>query len=203
MIHACTKLLAQIKKTNWNCEGENSMLSQEFVFVVLQASLTGAGLVLAIYALITPIANRLFKSRAEALAKVTKEIKKTSEEIDTKDTKDTKKKIARLTTLTEELSSKISFPTYLSLGILLTFVGYIASTLMCIQWLVNPSAPITETIDHWLPAVFAASTIIFLLVGVTTITDTYRLLKKEFEKTKEEIEKAKSIADISVDRSSF
>jgi len=167
------------------------LLNQDFVFVVLQASLTGAGLILAIYALITPIANKLFKSRAEALIQVTKEIKKISEKIDTKDTKDTKNRIARLTTLTEELSSKISFPTYLSWGILATFVGYIASTLMCIEWLVISSAPICEHIDYWLSPVFAGSTIAFLIVGIITIRDTYLLMKKEFEEIKRKIEELK------------
>ena len=174
------------------------MLSQDFVLTLLQTSVTGAGLVLAVYALIIPIASRLFKLRAETLTELKEEITKISEKLDTKDTEDTQKRISRLTTISEELSEKISFPDYLSWGILLTFIGYIASTLMCIQWLVNPSAPITEHIDSWLPPIFVATTIIFLIVGIVSINDIYSVMKREFEETKKKIEEAKSKTDISV-----
>lgn len=181
------------------------MLSQDFVLSLLQASITGAGLVLAVYALIIPIASKLFKSRAETLTELKEEITRISKRIDTKDTKATRNSIARLAEISEEMSSKIPFPTYLSWGIFLTFLGYIASTLMCIQWLVNPNAPISEHIDRSLPTVFVLSTIIFLVVGTASIKDIYSVMKREFEETKKEIEEtkskveeAKSKADISV-----
>lgn len=171
------------------------MLSQILVLALLQASVTGAGLVLAVYALIIPIATKLFKSRAENLAGLREEIAKISEKLDTKDTKDTQKRISRLKTISEELSEKISFPSYLSWGILLTFVGYIASTLMSVQWLANPNATISEHIDQWLPTVFGVTTFVFLIVGIVSIKDIYSVMKKEFEETKKKIEEAKSKAE--------
>ena len=56
------------------------MLSQELVLALLQASVTGAGLVLAVYALIIPLSRRFFSFRAEEIHEEVEELKEKVEE---------------------------------------------------------------------------------------------------------------------------
>jgi uncharacterized coiled-coil protein SlyX len=160
------------------------LLNQEFVFTILQASLAGAGLVIAVYALVIPLLNKLFTERAETLTKLTKELREISKKMDITDSKAIEEKVEKLSRIGTEISGKISYPSYLSLGFSLTFIGYIISTLMCLQILVNPSAPISVPLDGFLVPLFGASTIGFGIVGGFSIKDTYSVLKKEFDETK-------------------
>jgi hypothetical protein len=94
--------------------GENYMLSQEFVLMALEASLTGAGLVLALYALIAPILSKLFSWRVETateleremretLPKLEKEMREISEKVDVSDAKVVQETIKRLETTRSDL----------------------------------------------------------------------------------------------------
>jgi len=160
------------------------MLNQEFVFALLQASLTGAGLVMAVYALVIPLLSRVFVERAETLTKLTRELGEISEKMDITDSKAIGKKAERLSEIGNEMSTKIFYPRYLSIGFSLIFTGYIISTLISLQILADPSASASVQLDGFLVPLVALSTIGFGLFGGLSIKDTYLVLKKEFDETK-------------------
>ena len=60
------------------------MLEQDFVLTLLQASITGAGLVLAIYALIVSISRRLIEHKTQILLDDFKEYREKEESLESK-----------------------------------------------------------------------------------------------------------------------
>ena len=154
------------------------MLSQEIVLALLQASITGAGLVLAVYALIIPISTKILESRAKTLFESLEEFKEESKKIGTKISDD---ELEYLKELADKIMERRSFPTYLSSGILLSFLGYTVSTLFSMWWLLEWNKP---TMDEWLPIIFGGSTLLFLAVGSLSIKDIYYVMKKEFDEIK-------------------
>jgi len=169
------------------------MLSQEFVSSLLQASITGAGLVLAVYALIIPLSRRLFSYRAEEIYENIQELKKrildTGAHVSTEE-------ISELETLLETIGKRKEFPTYLSWGAGITFFGYIASTFLSFFWMIDYNRP---TADNWLPSTFFISTFFFLLLGIISIKDISQTMKREFEELKKKVEETKSKADIAIE----
>jgi hypothetical protein len=155
------------------------LLSQDFVLSLIEASITGAGLVLAIYALILPLSRTLFEQRVLNLRRDMEEFKKMVDEakIEVKDAK-------KLKDLIDKISLQQSFPTYLGLGMGVTFLGYITSTLMSVGWMVEWEKP---TMDYWLIPTFALTTIVFLIVGLISIKDIHSIMKRNFERTKREL----------------
>jgi len=160
------------------------MLSQEFVLSLLQASITGAGLVLAIYTLIIPLSRSLFEHRVHTLLTYVEEFKKRAEETKT-DIKDTE----NLKNLIDKISETQKFPTYLGLGMAIAFFGYVVSALISVGWLIEWEKP---TMDAWLAPTFIVSTVIFLIVGLNSINDIHGVMKREFERIKQEVEDIKS-----------
>ena len=165
------------------------MLSQDFVLTLLQASITGAGLVLAVYALIIPLSRRIFGYRAEALYEELQELKERVRETDIHVSTD---ELSELKTLLESIEERQAFPTYLSWGAGTTFFFYVVSTFMGVWWVLEWQKPI---MDSWLPVVFGFSTFLFLLVGLVSINDIRKIMKSEFEDLKEKIEEASSKAE--------
>lgn len=95
----------------------------------------------------------------------------------------------------ETIGERQAFPTYLSWGAGLTFFGYVVSTFLSFFWLTDYNRP---TADNWLPFTFFVSTIFFLLLGIFSIKDISRTMKREFEDLKKKVEQeTKSKADIS------
>lgn len=162
------------------------MLLESHVLALLQASITGAGLVLAVYALIVPLSRKFFGYRAEAIHEELEELK---ERIRETDTRVSSKELRELKAMVESIVERQGFPTYLSWGAGLTFFGYAVSTLMSLFWIIDLNKP---TVDYWLPFTFFISTIFFLLLGLVSINDISQTMKKEFEHLKEKVEEAKS-----------
>lgn len=93
------------------------MISETVMSALLSASITGAGLVLAVYALITPISDKIFKERAKKLVFLFEEFNKKS-----KITPDTSAKDFKLLKeLRNEIRAVRNFPRYLGQGIVITF----------------------------------------------------------------------------------
>ena len=163
------------------------MLSQDFVLALLQASITGAGLVLAIYTLILPLSRRFLEERARMTLESLEKLKQKVGEIEIETPIDTKK----LEALVNEFQTRQTYPSYLSLGIAVTFFGYIASALMSVGWILSEDRASTFY-DQWLSFVFVGSTFLFLIIGLLSINDISQTMKKEFEKSKKEIAKPKA-----------
>jgi len=162
------------------------MLGQDFVLALLQSSITGAGLVLAIYTLILPLSRRFLEERARMTLESLEKLKQRVSEIEIETPIDTKK----LEALINEFQTRQSYPAYLSLGIAITFLGYLASALMSVGWILSEDKASTFY-DQWLPIVFIGTTFLFLGIGILSINDISQTMKKEFEKLKKETAKPK------------
>lgn len=147
------------------------MLSQEIALALLQASITGAGLVLAVYALIIPLSRRLFEKRADESLALTREFKKKATESKTEleDGENMKE-------LIDKITETQSVPDYLRIGMGGTFMGYITCALLSYAVAVNWQRPASDDLLSW---VFVLTTIVFLLVGLTAIKDIHKIMEKD------------------------
>jgi len=94
------------------------MLTETMVLVILQVSITGAGLIMAIYALITPVARSMFTERVELRKKKKEEFDKIKKKISSNSQNSDFK---RLETLASEIKKIKTFPKYLGFGVSLVF----------------------------------------------------------------------------------
>lgn len=163
------------------------MLSETSVLAFLGASITGAGLVLAVYTLFIPIAGRFFELRAKLMYESLSELKeKTSE----KGVSISEKEIKELEDLLEDIRTLKSIPSYLTLGMYLSFFGYIASTLLAVGWILD-FQNYRANYDQFLPFAFVCSTIVFFISGFWIIKELNETMKEEFEELKKKVEEAR------------
>lgn len=160
-------------------------MNETAVSALLTASITGAGLVLAIYALIIPITRRFFSYRAKDLHEQLQELKEKIHETDTCVSQDD---LAEMKTTLENIGERQSVPSYLGFGAGLTFFGYMVATLLSFLWLIEYNQ---STVASYLPFTFFISTIFFLLLGLFSIKDISGTMKREFEDLKQKVEDAK------------
>lgn len=153
------------------------MLSENLVSALLQASITGAGLVLAVYSLILPLTRRIFEERSARFLKYLGELKKSAKKLDIKSSKGEVENIERLGA---NIRQAQKFPKYLSVGMVVVFLGYLLSSFLSILWFVSIYR---DQLDSCLPIIFGITTSAFLLVGLISIRDAYSSLKKEFNAT--------------------
>jgi len=162
------------------------MLNENLVLTLLQASITGAGLVLAVYALIIPLTRKFFSYRIETMYT---EIEKVRSKVGKGDFSETDTSSRDFSTIDldalrkniDRIEEEREIPRYLSWGAGVIFLGYMASTLMGYGWLVDWEK---QTVEFWLPIAFVGSTILFLLMGLYAIKDISQTMKKEFEELK-------------------
>jgi len=163
------------------------MLTESLASTILTASIAGAGLILAIYALITPISTKLFKERVKLL----NEKKKQFDELKAKiSSESSKEEFEKLKKLAREIKEIKTFPRYLGDGVLLVFLGYFVTSIFSALWLSNPSDGTAEVL---IPVLFYITTVGFFGVGFYAITDVYRTMRAEYEEIKskkEEVEES-------------
>ncbi len=164
-----------------------SLLNENLVLALLQASITGAGLILAVYALLIPVARQIFEGRILELKQAIEKYRKESEKVDEKITDE---KIQAIKESLDEIKGKSTPPTYMGSGMMLSFLGYVLSILMSFWWLLDWEK---QTMDQWLPLSFGGATIVFLVVGLIAIKDIYLVLKEEYEHLKFTIEEEKVV----------
>lgn len=167
------------------------MLSQELVLVFLQAGITGAGLVLAIYALIIPFSKKVLQSNLIYFLGTTKfENRLLSKLFRNEQDKEGREKTQKA--LTKVIES-ISFPTYLRIGVGATFLGYTITTLASLAWLIDWQKSVMNLI---LVPLFGISTVVFLFVGLISIKDIHSTMREDFNQMiknlKENEDKAKN-----------
>jgi uncharacterized membrane protein (DUF485 family) len=162
------------------------MLSETVVSTFLVTSITGAGLVLAIYALITPISEKIFRERARKLDALLSKFETEKSKI-TADSSD--KDFKNLKNLRDEINQFKIFPRYLSIGIFVTFFLFIMEALFDWGWLVQPTNRASGNFIVGLP--FMVAVIIFLFIGMFTIIEISSMMKREFEDIKKKQKEAK------------
>jgi hypothetical protein len=162
------------------------MLTENTVSTLLTASITGAGLVLAVYALIIPLSRKYFSYRAE---EIYEEIGELKDRIKETDSRISSEELGELKGMVESIEERQAIPAYMGLGAGLTFFGYIIATFLSFFWLIDYNKPAMES---WLPFTFFISTLFFLLLGVYSIKDINKTMKKEYEDLKQKVEEAKA-----------
>jgi len=166
------------------------MLNETVASTILTASITGAGLIIAIYALITPISSKIFRDRIESHRKLKEQFDKMKKEISSESSD---KEFKRLKTLASEIKEIKTFPKYLGVGVVLVFFGYIFTAFFTVTWLTSPTR---ETLSE-IPILFGFifSTMAFMFVGFLAIYDVYQAMKGEFEQMKREKEEVERMSE--------
>lgn len=165
------------------------MLTETTVSTILEASITGAGLIVAIYALITPISSKIFEKRFELLKEKRTDFDKLKKEITSESSK---KDLKQLRTLASEIQKIRTFPKYLGFGVLAVFMLYILTVATAFNWFVYPNLYRDDTSEFILRNLFLVSTIGFLAVGGYAIIDVYRAMRQEFEQMKKQKDEVKN-----------
>lgn len=158
-----------------------AMPTESTVIALLQSSVTGAGLVLAVYALVLPYASKILRARANILEH---KISALQEAASSTSLKVSDAQIARIKKLTTDIEATKNFPSHLSaFGIGLAFLLYSLCSLMSLWWLLNWNKDLFDTL---LPIGFGIATAAFLVIGLYSIYDIHSLLVQEFESLKVE-----------------
>jgi len=146
------------------------MIETNLITALLQASITGAGLILAVYGIIIPIFNKIVRYRITSLTNVIQQIRdKPASEFLFKE-----ESIEEAKESLDYIDEIRKLPTYFNRAVILSFLGYITTTLLCLFWLLDFYK---ENIDSWIPWVFGFSTVLFGYVGYKTIKDLIGLVK--------------------------
>ena len=160
------------------------MASETAISAILTASIAGAGLIVAIYALISPISTKIFRERVELLRKRKRQFDQMKEKISPESSD---KEFKVLKTLATKIKDIKSFPKYLGIGVFLVFLGYIFTALLALNEL-SVTSPQNVLMENVLFLSFYISTIGFMVVGFYAIFDVAGALIKEFQRLKEETE---------------
>lgn len=153
------------------------MASEVLLSTVIQISVTGAGLVLAIYALIIPISKKLFLHRAQLLSKQMKLFEQKRKSISPNANN---KDFNQLGTLRNLIKENKRLPIYLTTGVIVTFTLFITSAFVSFLPLYNPLSNTPEN-DFIIMIMFFCSLIAFMFLGAFTISDISLTMKKEYE----------------------
>ncbi len=141
----------------------------------MEASIVGAGLILAMYALIVPMTHRIFEENIKDLnAKIKK-----FEELKSKITPESKdREITALSDLRSEIGSMQQFPSYLGRGAVLTFFLYILTIFVDLLLFLTPPSTILGFLVF---TFFTLATFAFLVVGGGAIITIYNIVKRDFD----------------------
>jgi len=166
------------------------MSAETLVSTIVTASITGAGLLIAIYALITPISSKILEKRVDLLKKKKEKFDKIKDRIDSESSKDD---IDKLKTLATEIKEIKTFPRYLGPLVAIDLVLFTMNVLFGSIWLLS----VVETQLYFLVGLFVVAVFGFLAVCVYAIQDVYSAMQGEFEdlkKQKEAVEEARKSA---------
>lgn len=142
----------------------------------MEASITGAGLVLAVYALIIPMFHRIFDELNSELNDALMKF----EEVKSKITAESsKKEMKQLNDLSGNIRNLKKLPSYLFSGVLITFMLYLGSTLLDSTLLINQNY--NDSATYFVTGIFISATVAFFMVGLLAINMVYSPMEKEFE----------------------
>jgi uncharacterized membrane protein (DUF106 family) len=170
------------------------MLGENLVLTLLEACVTGAGLVIAIYALIAPISSKIFERRLETLKKRLKQF----EDVKAQTTPEKASKDAKtLKTLGDEIKEMKTFPSYLGPLVFMDFALFAITAINSSLWFVGRRE---ETQVYPILGFFIASMTLFVVVGTGAIIDVYSSMKREFEQLKKEKEEVEETTKEQLER---
>jgi hypothetical protein len=173
------------------------MFTEGFVSILLEASLTGAGLILAIYALISSILDKIIKVRKELIAEKKEQFDSFAEKIKTERSAANMKQLNKLNDALKEL---IPFPNFLGVGVVLVFMLYLFVSFFAFQWFTQPIDMKSLVTEDFMAVFFLLATGGFFIVGVYTITEVARTMRHEWKELEEEKKKAGSATSEQMER---
>ncbi len=163
------------------------MIDESMVIGFMEASMVGAGLVLAVYALIVPMSGHIFKELNNELNDDLIEFNKLKSKI-TPESKEEMKKLSKLRGNMERLKK---LPYYLGFGVLVTFLLYSFSILFDAMWFFNPMS--VEATGYIVVGLFVSASVVFFLVGMVAIYIVWVSVQNEFEEITKRQKKLPSI----------
>lgn len=163
------------------------MLTETMVLTILEVSITGAGLIMAIYALITPVARSMFRERVELRKKKKEEFDKIKRKISSNSSD---KDFKRLETLASEIKKIKAFPRYLGIGVSFVFSFFTVTAIVSVFWLLFP-----EVVAYEITIILFFFLAIggFFLVGIYALSDVFLTIKREFDSAKKEFEEIEKL----------
>lgn len=163
------------------------LLNKEIIYSILEAGITGAGLIFVIYTFILPITKSFFKPRVEEYRKSREKYLREYHKYDPikiiEDVDAFNESINKL----RELSRK---PRWIDKKIIFAFFGYISSSILSIVIIVFNYHGI---LDLLLLILFVFSSCIFLKVGISTIREMIKYLTNEYANYIAQIEQIEPI----------
>lgn len=161
------------------------MVSETFVSSILTASVTGAGLVIAYYAFIGSMADRIFQRRADKLEQRHEAIRKIREDTQAFETTNLEKTMKKLKTLSDGVNEISTFPNYLGYFVFIDFMLFSLSAAFAFNWLSTDA--IQRNDNQWilLGGVFIGALLLLIFVGGSGIVEVYRTMQDRFEELKQ------------------
>src|SRR4030067_951544 len=126
---------------------------------MMTASITGAGLVIAFYALIARMSDSIFSCRFELLEEKNQEVEQIRSNPASFKGDNLEKTSSRLKELSKEIDSTKTFPRYLGIGVGINFALFLVTSLICAEWLRLNTEPNNPTQNDWLIVVLFMATV--------------------------------------------
>ena len=166
------------------------MFSESVTIAIMTSSITGAGLVIAFYALIARMSDRIFANRIEQLDNRRYLIKEITSKHDSFNEENLEKTTKRLDDLRKEINSIKTFPKYLGIGVFFNFLVFIITAILSFSWIFNVQNR-NAINEVSLAFSFVLSLLIFLAVGSYGIKDVLDILSTNFKGLKEKKDEVK------------
>ena len=175
-------------------------MGAEILFsTILTASIAAAGLLLVIYGIVIPITPKIAKTRLKGLRNAINNLRDSVTRLKDNNPEDIDMEELRGRLDSVEKIKKL--PPYMSWILLATFLGYIISSILCIEWLIKaePFGLSHTQVGTYCVWIFIISTISFGYIGSRFIWDMFNIIKKDFEQIKEEEKESKEIINPDID----
>lgn len=156
----------------------NKMMTELLASAILSSSITGAGLILAVFSIFIPISNFFMKTRKRQATESLNELKK-QVSVAKKGKSMTDEKIAQLKILLEQVEEKTNLPLFLTKLLPLgAFFLYCLAALSAYSWLADKQFMYLD-LAAWS---FFLATIIFLFVGLSALNNIIEHISKPAER---------------------
>jgi len=150
---------------------------------MLTSSITGAGLVIAFYALIAKMSDSIFSCRFELLEEKKRDVEQIRSNLGYFSEENLDETSSRLKELSKEIDSMKAFPRYLAVGVGVNFLLFLLTAILCFNWLYDYKGPALATSsDYSLIGFYMFSIGLFMSVGFMGLVDVRETMKIHFNK---------------------
>jgi hypothetical protein len=149
---------------------------------MLTSSITGAGLVIAFYALIAKMSDSIFSCRFALLEEKKREVEQIRSNLGYFSEENLDETSSRLKELSKEIDSMKVFPRYLAVGVGSNFLLFLITAIYSFNWLYGNTDPYAATpADYVLILFYMVSIGLFICVGFFGLVDVRETMKIQFK----------------------